>query len=240
MALAVNLLFIASVLLFGIATYLRYRATMTPTKPSGVLRPIRIGALGMGCSVAALIVAFSGTQPRLALVTVGVTAAWVGLWAPKRFRTLRVESEMVVQCHAEEAFDFFADPRNEPRYQALVDYVEQLSPERIGVGSVFRAWVNIPSDLQPGLQLVIEEEITEFFRPQFFAVRIVGHTDGTRLTFIPTDGGTRVHAVYEGLIEFEAALLGGVFRRQLARRRILDARRSAWAEAKAILEEDAA
>lgn len=241
MALAVNLLFIASVLLFGIAAYLRYRATIDPTKTSDVLRPMRIGALGMGCSIAALVVALSTTQPRLALVTVGLAAAWVGLWAPKRFRRVRVASEMVVDCRVEDAFDLFADPRNEPRYQSLIEYVEQLSPERIAVGSVFRAWVNTPpSDSQPGLRLVIDEEITEFVRPQYFATRIVGHADFSRLTFGPIDGGTRVHAVYEGLIEFDAALLGGVFRRWSARRRILEARRTAWARAKAILEEDAA
>lgn len=240
MALAVNLLVIASLVLFGIASYLRSRAAINPTTASGVLRPVRIGVLGMGCSIAALIVALTGTQPRLALAAVCVTAVWVGLWIPKRFRRVRAESEMIVQCQKEEAFDFFADPRNEPRYQSPVERVEQLGPERIGVGTLFRAWVNVASESQPGLRLVVEEEVTEFFPPRYFATRIVGKMDRSRLTFNPMDGGTQVHAVYEGLIEFDAALLGGVFRRKEVRRRILNARRSAWARAKAILEEDAA
>jgi hypothetical protein len=163
MALAVNLLVIAGSVLFVIAWYLRNRAAITPTKPSGVLRPVRIAVLGVGCNIAALVLALSGTHPRLALATLGVTAAWIGLWLPKRFRRVRVESETVFRCQAEEAFDFFSDPRNEPRYQFRVERVEQLSPQRIGVGSVFRAWVNVAHGSQPGLRLVVDEEITEYF-----------------------------------------------------------------------------
>jgi hypothetical protein len=240
MALAVNLLVIAGSVLFVIAWYLRNRAAITPTKPSGVLRPVRIAVLGVGCNIAALVLALSGTHPRLALATLGVTAAWIGLWLPKRFRRVRVESETVFRCQAEEAFDFFSDSRNEPRYQFRVERVEQLSPQRIGVGSVFRAWVNVAHGSQPGLRLVVDEEITEYFPPRYFTTRIVGKIDRIRFTFSPTDGGTGVTAVYDGLTEFDAALLGGVFRRAATRQRIIHARDRAWARAKAILEEDAA
>jgi hypothetical protein len=240
MALAVNVLLIAGIVFLGIASYLRSRAAVKPTKPSGALRTVRIAAMGVGCSIAALIMALMGTQPKAALVVACLTAAWVGIWVPKRFRRVRVESKMVFHCPPDEAFDFFADSRNEPRYQSMIERVEQLSPARIGVGTVFRAWVNVASDSEPGLRLVVEEEITEFFPPRFFATKIVGKMDRSRLTFNPIEGGTQVQASYEGLIEFDAALVGGVLRRHEAQRRILDARRTAWARAKAILESQAA
>src|ERR1700737_973500 len=201
MALAVNVLLIAGIVLLGVASYLRSRAAAVRAFPP---------------------------------------AAWGGIWVPKRFRRVRVESQMVFDCPADEAFDFFADSRNETRYQSMIERVEQLTPAPLGVGTVFRAWVNVASDSEPGLRLVVEEEITEFFPPRFFASKIVGKMDRSGLTFNSIDGGTQVQAIYEGLIEFDAALVGGVLHRHEAQRRILDARRTAWARAKAILESQAA
>lgn len=56
----------------------------------------------------------------------------------------------------------------------------------------------------------------------------------------PVAGGTQVAALYDSLIELEAALTGGVFYRHEAERLTIQTRKKAWEQARRLLEEPAA
>jgi hypothetical protein len=62
-----------------------------------------------------------------------------------RVAMARVEGEITISRPVEEAFDFVADERNEPRYNAHMVRAEQISEGPIGEGTRFhtelRRWV---------------------------------------------------------------------------------------------------
>jgi len=52
---------------------------------------------------------------------------------------VRIDGQIVINRPVEEVFDFVADERNEPRYNARMRRAEQISEGPIGLGTRYRA-----------------------------------------------------------------------------------------------------
>ncbi len=88
----------------------------------------------------------------------------------------------------EKVFDTIADSRNEPRFNPSMTSVELLTPEPVGLGTRFRAFMG-----NRGLVMLVE--LTGFQRPHLISSRTtsaVMDTSGT-LTFT-TDGESTIMA----------------------------------------------
>ena len=88
------------------------------------------GALAVGA--VALLVAF--LWPSLALVVIGITALWVVAWWPRGVRTNTLTSQIAIRRDPATVFAFVSDFENEPKYWAMVEQVEKLTPGPIGAG----------------------------------------------------------------------------------------------------------
>lgn len=75
-----------------------------------------------------------------------------------------IDGEIVIRRPVEEVFDFVADERNEPRYNAQMTSAELLTPEPIGPGSRFHAELRMR-----GRPIDLTVEFTEFERPRMLA-----------------------------------------------------------------------
>jgi uncharacterized protein YndB with AHSA1/START domain len=84
----------------------------------------------------------------------------------KHARTAQVEGEIVIGRPVEEVFDYVADERHEPNFNARKSRVELLTPEPIGVGSRFGVEMTM---MRPVFKLTVE--FTAFDRP-----RLLGST----------------------------------------------------------------
>lgn len=105
-----------------------------------------------------------------------------------------VEGEIVINRPVEEVFDFVADERNEPRYNAQMLHAEQMSSGPIGVGTRFQA-----ESKTMGRPVAMTIEFTAYERPR----RLTSQThlstmdiQGT-LTFDPVSDGTRMRWSWE-------------------------------------------
>ncbi len=141
---------------------------------------------------------------------------------------VRIEGAIVIDRPAEEVFDFVADGRNEPRYNARMVRAEKLSPGPIGVGTRIRSEFSSPR------RPVAVTELTGFERP----ARLTSSTSmsmmdvrGT-LTFGSVPGGTLMRWSWEveprGAFNLVAPLIARIGRRQEA---------AIWASLKRFLEE---
>ena len=96
-----------------------------------------------------------------------------------------IAGEVHIEAPIGTVFDVVADSRNEPSFNPAMTRVELLTPEPIGTGTQFRAYMG-KSDLP---MLV---ELTAVERPHLLASRTTSslmETSGT-LSFTETDGGT--------------------------------------------------
>jgi hypothetical protein len=97
----------------------------------------------------------------------------------------KIEGEILIDRPVEEVFDFVADSRNEPSFNAAMASVELLTPLPIGRGTRFRARMG-----QAGMEMLVE--LTEFDRPH----RLGSHTTSAMmetsgaLTFAAGGDGT--------------------------------------------------
>ena len=96
-----------------------------------------------------------------------------------------IAGEVHVDAPIDTVFDVVADSRNEPAYNPAMTRVELLTPEPIGAGTRFRAYMG-----KAGMPMLVE--LTEVERPHLLASRTTSsmmETTGT-LSFTETGGGT--------------------------------------------------
>lgn len=127
----------------------------------------------------------------------------------------RIEGEILIERPVAEVFDYVADERHEPAYNAAMLRSEKVTDGPIGVGTRFRATV------RQGLRPVdMEIEFTEYDRPRLLASTTdteTLHIAGT-LTFGPAGSGTRMGWTWDlhprGLMRALAPLVTWIGRRQ--------------------------
>lgn len=128
----------------------------------------------------------------------------------------RIDGEIVIERPVEEVFDFVADERNEPRYNARMLRVDLVSEEPIGVGSRFRAELKTG----PGRTMPMNIEFTRFDRPRrlaSFTHSSMMETTGA-LTFEPQARGTLMRWSWDvrphGTLRLIPGAVGLIGRRQ--------------------------
>lgn len=140
----------------------------------------------------------------------------------------RVEGEIVIERPVEAVFDFVADERNEPKYNARMTGARMVSPEPIGVGSRFQAVMT-----GPGGPAELMIEFTSFERPHCLSSRT--HLSNMeiegRLIFEPIPEGTRMRWVWDLQPRGFLRVLGPVVRRVGDRQE-----RETWTALKRVLE----
>ena len=127
----------------------------------------------------------------------------------------RVEGEITIGRPVGEVFDFVADERNEPRYNARMVRAEQISEGPIGEGARFRTEVRTM-----GRAMAMVVQFTDYKRPSRLASvtsSSMMETEGA-LTFAPVHGGTRMRWSWDvrprGAMKLMAPLVGAIGRRQ--------------------------
>ena len=106
----------------------------------------------------------------------------------------RVSGEILIERAVEEVFDFVADQRNEPIYNARMLQSEKITAGPFGVGTRFHATARSG---RRTVEMLIE--VTEFQRPRTFGSRTTMPSvdvDGG-LTFEPGAGATRMSWSWE-------------------------------------------
>ncbi len=142
---------------------------------------------------------------------------------------VHIEGEIVIGRPVEEVFDFVADERNEPRFNAQMRLAEKTSDGPIGLGTQYRAEVVSGRQVVP---MVIE--YTGFERPRMLAstTRLSSMDIRYTLTFDPVSQGTRMRWVGDvepkGYLRLMSPIVGWMGRRQ--ERRI-------WTSLKHLLED---
>jgi uncharacterized protein YndB with AHSA1/START domain len=142
----------------------------------------------------------------------------------------RIAGEIIINRPIAEVFDFVADERNEPRYNAAMVRAEQLSEGPIGVGTRFQTELSTRGKTMP---MVVE--FTEYERPRRLASSTSSRMMETvgALTFEPVPSGTRMRWEWDvrpfGLLKLSGPLVGIIGRRQEQR---------IWGNLKQLLESD--
>ena len=142
----------------------------------------------------------------------------------------KIEGEILIGRPVEEVFDFVADSRNEPSFNAAMAGVELLTPLPIGRGTRFRAHMG-----RAGMQMLVE--LTEFDRPHLLGSRTTSammETSGA-LTFAADGDGTIMSWAWQVCPKGWMRMLGPLFG-PLGRRM----ERRIWASMKRYLENTAA
>jgi Polyketide cyclase / dehydrase and lipid transport len=128
---------------------------------------------------------------------------------------MHVEGSIVIDRPVDEVFDFVADERNEPRYNAGMIRVEKLSPGPIGLGTCFEAEM-----ISGGRRAPMTIEFTTFDRPRRLAssTRLSTMDIHGTLLFEPVPEGTRMTWRWElrprGLLRVAGPLVRRMGQRQ--------------------------
>ncbi len=128
---------------------------------------------------------------------------------------IRIKGDIVIDRPVEEVFDFVADERNEPRYNAQMRRAEKLSDGPIGVGTRYRAEV-----VSGGRPVSMVIEFTGYERPRRLAsTTTMSSMDiAYTLTFEPVREGTRMRWSGEiephGMLKLMGTLIAWMGRRQ--------------------------
>ena len=128
---------------------------------------------------------------------------------------VQVEGEIVINRPVEEVFDFVADERNEPRYNAHMRRAEQISEGPIGLGTRYRAEL-----VSMGRTIEMDIEFTGYERPRRLASSTHMSSMDTQggLTFDPVPGGTRMRWSWEleprGVLKLMGPVVAWMGRRQ--------------------------
>ena len=141
---------------------------------------------------------------------------------------IRINGEIVINRAVEDVFDYVADERNEPTYNAQMRLAEKISDGPIGVGTQYRAEV-----VSGGRPVSMVIECTVYERPRRLASKTtmspmdVAYT----LTFEPVPEGTRMRWSGEiephGMLKLMGPMVAWMGRRQELR---------IWTGLKALLE----
>jgi uncharacterized protein YndB with AHSA1/START domain len=154
----------------------------------------------------------------------------------KRAPTARVEGEIVIKRPVEEVFDYVADERHEPNFNARMSRVELLTPEPIGAGSRFGVEMTM---MRRVFDMTVE--FTAFERPRLLGSSSRSLPRGGKgrplltagsLTFDPVPEGTRMRWSWQvetpGAMKLLAPFVARMGRRQ---------ERRVWGCLKRLLEE---
>jgi uncharacterized protein YndB with AHSA1/START domain len=140
----------------------------------------------------------------------------------------RVAGEITISRPVEEVFDFVADERNEPRYNARMVRAQQISEGPIGEGTRFQTELRTM-----GRAMTMVVQFTDYERPSRLASvtsSSMMETEGA-LTFEPVHGGTLMRWSWDvrprGAMKLMAPLVGAIGRRQ---------EREIWGQLKRLLE----
>jgi len=129
--------------------------------------------------------------------------------------TVRIEGEIVINRPVNEVFDFVADERNEPPFNARMRRAEKISEGSIGVGTRYRAEV-----VSAGRSVPMVIEFTGYERPRRLASTTQMSSMDIRyaLTFEPVAEGTRMRWAGEveplGFLRLIGAIIAWMGRRQ--------------------------
>jgi hypothetical protein len=128
---------------------------------------------------------------------------------------IHIKGDIVIDRAVEDVFDYVADERNEPMYNAQMRLAEKISDGPIGVGTQYRAEV-----VSGGRPVSMVIEFTEYER----ARRLASTTTMTSmdiaytLTFEPLQEGTRMRWLGEiephGMLKLMGPLVAWMGRRQ--------------------------
>lgn len=99
---------------------------------------------------------------------------------------MRVQGDILIERPIEEVFDFVADERNEPKYNAQMTQADKVTPGSIGVGTKFHSFMT-----GVGGTAEMTVEFIEFIRPK----RIV---ETTHLSTMDINGALYFEPVAEG------------------------------------------
>jgi uncharacterized protein YndB with AHSA1/START domain len=141
---------------------------------------------------------------------------------------IHIKGDIVIDRSVEDVFDYVADERNEPSYNAQMRFAEKISEGPIGVGTQYRAEV-----VSGGRPVSMEIECTEYERPRRLAsMTTMSSMDiAYTLTFAPVREGTRMRWSGEiephGMLKLIGPLVAWMGRRQELR---------IWTGLKALLE----
>jgi uncharacterized protein YndB with AHSA1/START domain len=103
---------------------------------------------------------------------------------------INVEASTVIDRPVEVVFAFVADLENNPKWETNFVEVKRVSPEPLGVGTVYRCLLRVP-----GQRVTSRVEITEFNPNQRISFRGDRPTSAKpvgSITFEPQGNGTRV------------------------------------------------
>ena len=127
-----------------------------------------------------------------------------------------IEREVVINRPVEEVFDFLADGRNEPQYNAHMLRAQQVAEGPIGRGTQFRTEVTTN-----GRSMEMDYEITSYARPWRLAQRTIKGPLAVQstVTFAPVPTGTSMRWVWEmeprGAFKLLTPLVGRIMGRRL-------------------------
>jgi uncharacterized protein YndB with AHSA1/START domain len=101
----------------------------------------------------------------------------------------KIEGSTVIARSVEDVFDFVADERNEPKYNARMVRVDKMTPGPIANGTCWSATVE-----SRGRPVDMDIEVIEYARPSRLAsiTRMSTAEIHGALTFQPDPGGTRM------------------------------------------------
>jgi hypothetical protein len=229
------------------AVAIMIRAAPEGTKPTDPIdeleaeRILTISAYAGALAVAAVALLVAFLWPAVALAVIGITALWVVGWWPRGVRTNTLTSKIAIRSDPAAVFAFVSDFENEPKYMAMVEQVEKLTPGPIGAGTQFRTRVRLPASLGMETVMVAVEEIVDFKPDHLFTARVASgmHYNFDVLTFDPISDGMLVTHRFDFLYSYATAVLATTLIFGASSNRILRANRAAnWARAKQILESD--
>jgi len=183
-----------------------------------------------------MVLALSGIllvfDPWFAVLNLVANAAWVGVWIPRRWRTIEYEQSVVeINAPPHRVFAFATDPANWPQCRSDVEVVSVVPPGPLATGTRYtlrRRLGTVRAGRQ--LELVTGYVVTDLVPAKRYAVMTVERPlELGVVEFDGTGSGTRITLHFHGVTRLAQAVSGTRFTiaRDLAARHAVDAERYA-------------
>lgn len=225
------------VLFLGRARQLQRQRASLPPSTRAAYEVLKLGALGLGCFVAAEFFLVASIDWRVGAGYLGLVVVWVLIWIPRRNRKLLMRAAIDVSCTPQAAFDLVSNPNNWPLYVPEIELVQPVAVP-MQLGSVIHGRVR----REGKITLEADEEVVAFEPGARFGTAMRQDTQPSSgiYEFEPVSGGTRIQYTYRTLISLPAAIFGiGLLRSRLVKA-MSDRRTQSFARIKGLLEEPAA
>jgi uncharacterized membrane protein len=132
---------------------------------------------------------------------------------------INVEASTVINRRVEAVFAFVADLENNPRWETNFVEVKRVSPEPLGVGTVYQCLLRVP-----GQRVTSRIEITEFMpnqRISFRGDRPASAKPVGSITFEPLGNGTKITTLprpeMRGVFKLLEPMMAGYIKRSNAK-----------------------